>query len=204
MSAIARALVALHHRRVQVPRVERVGAALAKLLGPTESLLDVGAGDGSLARRVADRVGAARVEGVDVLLQPEPQIEVRAYDGVHLPYPDGAFSAVMLSDVLHHCERPERVFAEAIRVASRAVALKDHFRFGGFSQWMLLSMDRVGNAGPGIAVRGTYFNAREWAELVESAGARFADLIWPLQIHDDPIRRVTGDQLQFAARIEKR
>ncbi len=204
MTAIARALVALHHRRVHVPRVERIGAALARLVGRADSLLDVGAGDGTLAHLVGDRIGAARIEGVDVLVRPETRIPVRAYDGLVLPYPDGAFECVMLSDVLHHCERPEAVLAEAVRVSSRAVALKDHFRFGAWSKWMLLAMDRVGNAGPGVAVRGTYFSPREWVELADRAGGHFAELVWPLQIHDEPIRRVTGDELQFAARIEKR
>ena len=68
---------------------------------------------------------------------------------------------------------------------------------------MLLALDRAGNAGPAVAVRGTYLSPLEWTELVAAAGGRFRGLVWPLQVHDEPIRRVTRDELQFAARIER-
>ncbi|HEY4118915.1 MAG TPA: hypothetical protein VGM56_13710 [Byssovorax sp.] len=83
-------------------------------------------------------------------------------------------------------------------------ALKDHFRFGRASELMLLALDRVGNAGPAVAVRGTYLSPREWTELVDATGGRFRGLGWPLQVHDEPIRRITRDELQFAARVERR
>ncbi|HEY4119143.1 MAG TPA: class I SAM-dependent methyltransferase [Byssovorax sp.] len=180
----------------------RIVQALSSLVGRADSVLDVGAGDGSLALALAERVGAARVEGVDVLLRPARAITVRAYDGKTLPYADGEFSCVVLSDVLHHCEDPRRVLAEALRVASSCVALKDHFRFGLASQLMLTALDRAGNAGPGVLVRATYFSPGEWVEMVHAAGGHVASLSWPLQIHDEPIRRLTRDELQFAARLE--
>jgi SAM-dependent methyltransferase len=196
------ALYGFHHRAVHVPRVRRIGRAIAALVGPASSLLDVGAGDGTLAELVGREVGAERVRGVDVLVRPAARIPVELYDGASLPFPDAAFDVVILSDVLHHCEDPRRVLRECLRVARRAVGLKDHFRFGPLSTRILLAMDRVGNAAPGVKVLGTYFDAREWHEIVEAAGGRFAALVWPLRIHDLPFRLVTRDTLQFAARIE--
>jgi hypothetical protein len=104
--------------------------------------------------------------------------------------------------VLHHAHDPVAVLRDALRVASRVVAIQDHFRFGWLSDKILLAMDVVGNAGPGVDVRGTYFDAREWAEMVAAAGGRFTGLDWPLRIHDFPYRWVTRDQVQFAAAIE--
>jgi hypothetical protein len=95
------------------------------------------------------------------------------------------------------------VLGEALRVAGRVVAIKDHFRFGPVSEKILLWMDVVGNAGPAVEVRGTYFGPREWVDMVTGAGGRFTGLDWPLQIHDFPFRLVTQDRLQFAARIER-
>lgn len=197
-----RPLFAFHHRAIHVPRVERIARAIAAQIGRAGSLLDVGAGDGTVAHAVGAAVGATRVAGVDVKVRPEAAIPVTLYDGERLPFPDGAFEAVVLSDVLHHCRRPSVVLGEALRVSARMVAIKDHFRFGKLSDAILLAMDLIGNAAPGVAVTGTYLSAGEWAALVHNAGARFTGLTWPLQIHDYPFRFITQDRLQFAARIE--
>ncbi|MDI3288238.1 class I SAM-dependent methyltransferase [Polyangium sp. 15x6] len=202
MLGIDKALFALHRRAVTLPRARRITDALAELAGQAASLLDVGAGDGAIAEAVAERVGARRVAGVDVLVRPRTVIEVVPYDGRRLPFPDGAFEIVTISDVLHHCEAPAEVLAECLRVASRAVLVKDHFRFGAVSQALLLAMDVVGNAEAGVLVRGTYFSPAEWIDMVREARGRITELRWPLRIHDAPMRLVTRDELQFAARIE--
>ena len=203
MTPVTRALFDYHRRAVSQPRVERVAAALAAQIGRADSLLDIGAGDGIVGEAVGSRVGASRVEGVDVLVQPNAVIPVTAYDGEHLPFEDGAFDAVTLSDMLHHAEHPERVLREALRVAKHVVAIKDHFRFGHVTGAVLLAMDVVGNAASGVFVRGRYLAPSGWSVLVREADGRIAGLTWPLRIHDAPWRFVTGDRLQFAARIER-
>jgi SAM-dependent methyltransferase len=202
MELLKRALFSAHHHRVHLPRVERVARALAAQIGRASSLLDIGCGDGTVAQDIASRVGASRVAGVDIKVRPSVAIEVTAYDGLHLPFPDRAFEAVVISDVLHHCQDPPAVLAEALRVAGRVVAIKDHFRFGAVSERILLWMDVAGNAAPAVEVRGTYFGPREWTEMVAAAGGRFTGIEWPLQIHDYPFRWITQDRLQFAARVE--
>ena len=201
-SPAARALYALHHRAIHLPRVVRVTRALAAQIGAADSLLDIGCGDGTVAVGIGAAIGASRVAGVDVLVRPETAIPVTPYDGEHLPFADNAFEAVVISDVLHHCEHPARVLREALRVASRVVAIKDHFRFDRLSGAILLAMDQVGNAGPGVLVRGTYFTAGEWTALVHEAGGQITGLDWPLQIHDFPWRLITQDRLQFVAKIQ--
>ncbi|MEP7121276.1 MAG: class I SAM-dependent methyltransferase [Byssovorax sp.] len=202
LSPAARALFALHHRAIHLPRVERVTRSLAAQIGRAASLLDIGCGDGSVAAGIGAAVGARTIAGVDVLVRPATAIPVTPYDGEHLPFADGAFEAVVISDVLHHCEHPAIVLREALRVASRVVAIKDHFRVGRFSNAILLAMDRVGNAGPGVLVRGTYFTGGDFATLVHDAGGRITGLSWPLRIHDLPWRLITQDRLQFTAKIQ--
>jgi ubiquinone/menaquinone biosynthesis C-methylase UbiE len=204
MKALKRAFFAYHHRTIHTPRVARVARALTVQIGRARSLLDVGAGDGTIARALAIAVGAERVAGTDINVRPETAIPVTPYDGEHLPFEDGSFDAVVLSDVLHHCENPLAVLREALRVASEVVAIKDHFCFGRVSRAVLLAMDIVGNAAPAVEVRGTYFSPGQWSALVNEAGGRFASIEWPLQIHDYPFRLITQDRLQFAARIEHR
>ncbi|MBI4956140.1 MAG: class I SAM-dependent methyltransferase [Myxococcales bacterium] len=191
-----------HHRTVHLPRVGRVAEALAALVGTAESVCDVGCGDGTIAARVAAAVGATRVVGVDVALREAVAIEAAAYDGRRLPFADASFEVVLASDVLHHAADPGALLAECLRVARRAVALKDHLSFGPVSERLLWLMDVSGNAAPGVLVRGRYLGLEQWLELVAGAGGRLRRITWPLRIHDLPWRLVTRSELQFAALVE--
>jgi SAM-dependent methyltransferase len=198
---LARALFGWHARRVHEPRVARVAAALARRIGRAASLLDVGAGDGTMALALAQAVGASRVAGVDVRVRRATALPIAAYDGASLPFEAGAFEAVVLSDVLHHAADPARVLAEGLRVASRVVAIKDHFRFGPLSAALLHAMDRAGNAEAGVPSPGRYFTAASFAALVDRAGGRVASIEWPLRVHDFPLWILTRDEHQFAAAV---
>ncbi len=200
---LKQAFYQVHRQAVQLPRANRITETFVQLAGKAESLLDVGAGDGAIAAEVARRVGAQRVAGVDVLVRPVTVIEVISYDGERLPFEDKSFEVVTISDVLHHCAKPQDVLRECLRVASRCVLVKDHFRFGPLSNAMLLALDVVGNAEAGVLVRGTYFSPNEWIEMVRDVGGRIGLLEWPMQIHATPLRYVTRDELQFAMRVEK-
>jgi SAM-dependent methyltransferase len=191
----------LHHRDVRVPRAARIVASLARHIGRAESLLDVGCGDGVYALDLARTVGAQELVGVDVHVRPTAQIDVRAYDGLHLPFPDRSFDAVSMIDVLHHREDPRAVLAEAVRVARKVVAVKDHFAFGLISRKLLLLMDVAGNAKDGIPSPGTYFDPVTWVSMVAAAGGRLVSLDWPLAIHSMPWRLVGWPELQFTAKV---
>jgi SAM-dependent methyltransferase len=201
IQALKRSFLEYHHRTSRVPCGQRVVASLARHLGQVGSLLDVGCGDGSNTRALAERAGATRVVGVDVLVRPHASIEVLPYDGVHLPFPDKAFEAVTLIDVLHHCGDPRAVLREATRVASKVVAVKDHFAFGPVTRKMLYWMDIAGNAKDAIPSPGTYFHPQQWIEMIAGAGGTVAALDWPLKTHDLPWRIIGWAQLQFTARI---
>jgi ubiquinone/menaquinone biosynthesis C-methylase UbiE len=83
-----------------------------------ESLLDVGCGDGGVARLLSERVG--HVVAVDVVESPEwrdaPGIRFQVPDAEHLPFDDGAFDLVHSKDALHHMTDPARALAEYNRV----------------------------------------------------------------------------------------
>jgi ubiquinone/menaquinone biosynthesis C-methylase UbiE len=83
-----------------------------------ESLLDVGCGDGGVARLLRERVG--EVVAVDVEPSGDwadaPGLTYQVADGEALPFADASFDLVHSKDSLHHMQHPERALAEYWRV----------------------------------------------------------------------------------------
>ncbi len=100
---------------------------LMTLAGP-RSLLDVGCGEGVLVQRWAQRLGEARVVGID-LEEPSiqagwaehqaPNLEYRVMSAAELPFADAEFELVSAIEVLEHLPAPERTLAEMARCAQR-------------------------------------------------------------------------------------
>ena len=124
---------------------------VVEMIPPKATLLDVGCGDGLLAERIEALRSDVTVHGVDVLVRPGARVPVQQYDGSSIPHPDNSFDAVLFADVLHHCDEPLAVLAEAVRVARWGVLVKDHTLHGPLSWRLLRFMDDVGNARYGVA-----------------------------------------------------
>lgn len=93
------------------------------------------------------------VTGVDVKDYNATLDPVTIYDGRRLPFADGSFDAVIINSVLHHCDDPEGVLREAVRVSrNRLQVLEDIFsnplglQFLKFNDW--LTNVPFGNACP--------------------------------------------------------
>ena len=104
-------------------------------LAGAESVLDVGTGEGQVAR-VAARGGAGRVVGVDPTWAQITEAARRgdgpAYaraEAASLPFPDGTFDAVVACLVFEHIRRVDEAIAEVARVlrpAGRFVFFLNH------------------------------------------------------------------------------
>lgn len=86
-----------------------------------ERLLDVGCGEGGVARLLGGRV--AEVVAVDVEPSPdwseEPGLTFSVADAERLPFPDASFDVVHSKDALHHMDDPRAALAEYARVLRR-------------------------------------------------------------------------------------
>ena len=102
---------------------------LARRLEEGEEVLDVGCGDARLLRDLGLFRSLRRRVGIDVD-QPdaaEPGIEVVAYDGRTIPFPDGSFDSVVFGYFLHYLTREHavRLLEEGGRVARRNLFVLD-------------------------------------------------------------------------------
>jgi ubiquinone/menaquinone biosynthesis C-methylase UbiE len=103
------------------------------------SLLDTGCGTGMAMLYLARAMPGLRTHGNDpseALLRVAQQrhgIHGEQLDCVgseRLPYADGAFDAVVETGMLHHTPEPQRVVAEMLRVAQKAVFISDSNIYG--------------------------------------------------------------------------
>lgn len=204
LEAPVRGIEAVHGRHVAGRRVRVLSRHLARLLPVDARVLDVGCGDGQIAWCVSQARPDVTVRGVEVLVRPDTKIEVEPFDGATLPYADGAFDCVMLVDVLHHCEEPLAMLAEAARVASQAVVVKDHRLSGVLAGPTLRLMDYVGNHRYGVSLPYNYLSPAEWQAGFDQLGLTVEERIDHLAIYPKPASWLFDRTLHFAARLGKR
>lgn len=94
-------------------------------LEPETSVLDVGAGNGTLTWHLAQRAG--RTVGIDFsrnLLERAPtELPFVQGDALSLPFADNSFDVVVESNFLHHVDDPVAVLREMKRVARARIML---------------------------------------------------------------------------------
>jgi len=93
---------------------------------PHASVLDVGAGEGSILSRLTDlgfgeshsAIDVSQT-GIDIIRSRglPSLVDCRVFDGEHIPYADGQFDLAVLSHVVEHVEHPRKLLYEAARVA---------------------------------------------------------------------------------------
>ncbi len=125
-----------------------------------------------------------------------------SYDGRNLPFGDDAFEWATIVDVLHHASDPQRVLAEACRVTTQGIVLKDHFAEGRRHRVTLAAMDWVGNRQFGVGRDGHYLSRAEWSAMFDSVGVRLADQNEQLDLYPGPIKPLFENGLHFVARLE--
>lgn len=139
------------NRRVRV-LVEQIGA----LLPSGAQMLDVGTGDGQIAKMIGERQTGTAVQGIDIMKRETVHIPVTLFDGMTIPLDDKSVDVVTFVDVLHHTGDPQRLISEAARVARKAVIIKDHLSENKLDHLTLRVMDWVGNAPHGVVLPYNY------------------------------------------------
>ena len=193
----------LHNKLLFNRRAEILAERFASLLPHNASVLDIGCGDGLVSSIVQAKRPDLTIRGVDVLPRRESHIPVEMFDGVQVPYPDGAFDVVLFSDVLHHTENPGALQREAYRLARQYVLIKDHNRNGLFAGLRLRLMDWAGNARFGIALPYNYWTKARWQEEWSCIGLQPERSVTRLHLYPPPVDWVFGAKLHFITLLRK-
>jgi SAM-dependent methyltransferase len=169
----------------------------AELVPAKSRVLDIGCGDGRLARLLSQQRPDITITGIDVLVRDKVYIPVNSFDGKTIPYPNHSFDVAMLMDVLHHTEDPFILLREAARVSNGQVIIKDHTRDGLLAGLRLRFMDYVGNARYGVNLPFNYWPRAKWENVWRELGLQVA--IWnsQLRLYPWPVTYVFDASLQF-------
>ncbi|MCX8156836.1 MAG: class I SAM-dependent methyltransferase [Verrucomicrobiae bacterium] len=193
----------LHGRLVFARRVRVLAGHLAALLPHGATVLDIGCGDGRVARAILDQRPDVRIEGLDVLIRPQTYISVKAFDGRRIPCADGQYDVALFVDVLHHTEDPMILLREAVRVARRGLLIKDHCLEGWLAGPTLRFMDWVGNARHGVALPYHYWPWGRWQAAWAELRLRPVTCLRQLHLYPPPATWFFDRSLHFMAWLEK-
>jgi SAM-dependent methyltransferase len=103
-------------------RARRIARNLGPLFTRGERVLDVGTGDGLVARAIAE-VGHCSITGIDTVDYGDIGFPCLTYAGGRMPLGDDSFETVMALFSLHHSTDVETSLRECVRVAARRVIL---------------------------------------------------------------------------------
>ncbi len=184
------------NRRVQV-LVNQIGA----LLPDDAQMLDVGTGDGQIAKMIGERGKGITVTGIDIMKRGTIHIPVTLFDGTTIPMDDNSVDVVTFVDVLHHTDDPQILISEAARVARKAVIIKDHLSENGLDHLTLRAMDWVGNAPHGVVLPYNYAPRRDWNRWFDTAGLATDVFETKVPLYTAPLSWVFGRKLHFIARL---
>jgi SAM-dependent methyltransferase len=139
------------------------------VVGPR--VLDLGAGEGWVTAALARHGFAAW--GADVGPFARAAIPYVVYDGTRLPFGDASFETTLLLLTLHHCEKPEAVLDEAIRVTRvRLIVTESVVRNRLDRVWLDLLDGRFNRLRHGgrMPLPLGFRRAEEWERLFASRG----------------------------------
>jgi len=194
----------IHGKYVFNRRVRVLCRFVVELIPQNARVLDVGCGDGLLAKLIMQERPDVEIQGIDVLLRNRSHIPVSLFDGGTIPHADESFDVVMFVDVLHHMPDPNILVREAARVARQSIIIKDHTRNGLFADTTLRFMDWVGNARHGVELPYNFWPRKRWLEFFGQLNLELQLWKKDLNIYPRPASWLFDRSLHFIAQLKKK
>ena len=143
-------------------------------------VLDLGAGEGYVAPALTRRRGGWAYS-CDVGAFRRPPGAYVVYDGARLPFGAGAFDTTLILLALHHCDDPEGVLDEALRVTRRRLIVMESVFRNRLDRFWLDLLDGHLNArrhGGAMNVPLAFRTPDGWLALFASLGLRLVEMRW--------------------------
>ncbi len=121
-------------------------------LAQASSLLDIGVGSGLALRHVMEQNPHLTATGIDIrdLRLPDVKVPLQLYNGHTMPFDANRFDVSLIFYVLHHCENPQRVLEEAVRVTRQTIIVIEEFDRPGADEASLDLTERESHRALGI------------------------------------------------------
>jgi ubiquinone/menaquinone biosynthesis C-methylase UbiE len=187
----------MHGKLVHQRRVAVLAEQIKTMLPESSTLLDVGCGDGTIARHLSQTVLGLKVTGAEYSPRADCAIPCTGFDGKHLPFPDKSFDGCLFIDVLHHSLDPLSVLCDASRVSRSFILIKDHIAENTLDHWTLRIMDWVGNRPHGVVLPYTYLAREQWKKLYCEAGLAEQKINQAIPLYRVPFSLIFGRNLHF-------
>jgi SAM-dependent methyltransferase len=194
--------MAVLHRPVYAARLRELVRRILPYVREGDHILDVGCGNGALGKALLDAPGrpvGISVTGLERFRRGGEPIEVIPYDGVTIPAPAGTYDVVILADVLHHEENPDRLIDECIRVCKRLVVVKDHQVLGPLARQRVSFIDWAANAPYGVRCLYRYNTPAQWRATPGRHGAKIAEELSSMNLYPPLLNLLFGRRLQYMA-----
>lgn len=114
----------------------------------TGSILDLGCGDGSIDRLLAECSPKRQITGVDLEaheqwgLKKPSNLKFQASSIYDLPFEPKSFDIVIMKDVLHHMPDPDKVLREVSKLAKKQVVIIEANRYNPISYIRMVKVAR--------------------------------------------------------------
>jgi hypothetical protein len=158
-------------------------APLLREIGPLDSALDFGSGDGWFTHQMQSSGLVPHITAIEVQERPDVYFAPQIYPGGPLPFAPRSFDLVSAIDVMHHCPHPKTQLEQLLDVCGRYFLLKDHTYSTPLGKITLGVLDEIGNRKFGVPVRYRYQRGHEWARVFQRAGFSLRRRLHPLPVH---------------------
>lgn len=192
-----------HNKMIYSRRMARLTELISEMLEGTQKILDVGCGDGRIDSYLMSSNKEIEIIGIDVLVRDNTYIDVIEYDGYHIPLKDNVVDTVMVIDVLHHVDDPQRLIKEMVRVTSDSIIIKDHIKVGFVSYIKLRLMDYVGNAHYHVRLPYNYLTKEQWDSVFMNNNLELKIYKTDLNLYTGLFHILFDRKLHFIAKLKK-
>ncbi len=206
LQTILAAHLAMYRGKLPTYQATMLTSLRALWQGRPARLLDVGGGTGVIAEAMAKLFPVDAVQAIDLVDRFCTTLSVAAqsYDGEHIPFADGHFSAATLNNVLHHVPVEARagLLREIRRVVDGPLYIKDHERRGLIDDARLTALDAIGNIPFGGMLWARYLSRAEWEQLAAQSGWRIAARCAPMPYRSGPYALIFPNRLEVTMRLD--